>query len=107
MQDTASSPNEGSSQKKLEFSPLGKRIVISRKVADVGGLKLTKELERESSPDVGTIIQIGQIGFWNKWIRGIRPGKQVHFVKYSPVKVETTDYAYIYVNTSDLLGISN
>lgn len=88
------------------FSPLGKRVVIARETPDVGGFKLTKELERECSPDIGTILQIGQIGFWNKWIKGIRPGRKVHFVKYSPVKVETNEYAFIYVNVDDLLGIS-
>lgn len=93
--------------KELAFSPFGKRIVIARKVTDVGGFKLTKELERECSPDIGTITHVGQVGFWNKWIRGIRVGRQVHFVKYSPVKIETTDYQYIYVNVDDILGISN
>lgn len=88
------------------FCPVGRRVVISRKAPDVGGFKITKELERECSPDIGTIISIGQIGFWNKWVRGIRPGKEIHFVKYSPVKVETVDYAYIYVNVDDILGVS-
>lgn len=115
MQDeviTPAEPTKGEaagtdSPKELFFSPLGQRVVIARKVPDVGGLKLTKELERECNPDIGTILQVGQVGFWNKWVRGIRPGKQVHFVKYSPVKVETTGYEYIYVLVEDLLGISN
>ena|SRR3990167_3308243 len=105
MQETEE--NSTSSSTKPVFSPLGNRIVIARKTPDVGGLQLNKELERECNPDVGTILQIGQIGFYNKWIRGIRVGKEVHFVKYSPVKVETTDYAFIYINVDDLLGISN
>jgi co-chaperonin GroES (HSP10) len=102
MNENAPAPNP-----ELVFSPFGKRIVITRKAPDVGGLKLNKELERECSPDVGTIVQIGQIGFWNKWIRGIRPGKQIHFVKYSPIKIETVEYEYIYVDVDNILGISN
>jgi len=88
------------------FSPLGKRIVVSRKAPNVGGLKMPDELKRECHPDIGVIRQVGQIGFWNKWVRGIRPGRQIHFVRYSPVKIETPDYEYIYVDLKDVLAVS-
>lgn len=105
MQDQETTP-KGASFSELEFSPFGKRVVIARKAPDVGGLKINKELERECHPDIGTILQVGDIGFWNKWVRGIRPGRQVHFVRYQPVKIETTDYEYIYVEIKNILGIS-
>jgi len=90
---------------KITFKPFGKRVVVSRHVPDAGGFELTEEMKRESHPDIGDILQVGQIGFWNKWVRGIRPGKQIHFTRYSPVKISTTDYEIIYIELDNILGI--
>ena len=90
---------------KINFVPFGKRVVVARHKPDAGGLKLTEEMERESHPDIGEILQVGQIGFWNKWIKGIRPGRIIHFARYSPVKIATVDYEYVYVELDNILGI--
>lgn len=88
------------------FRPIGRRIVVSRHKPDVGGLKLTEELEKESHPDMGEILMVGQIGFWNKWVRGIRPGRKVHFVRYSPVKINKQSQEWIYVDIDNILAVS-
>lgn len=94
-------------QSRINFVPFGKRIVVKRHKPDAGGLKLTEEMEKESSPSIGEILQVGQIGFWNKWIKGIRPGRIVHFARYSPVKIATVDYEFIYVELENILGIES
>lgn len=89
----------------IDFKPLGKRLIVFRKKPDAGGLKLTEELERESHPDIGEVFKVGQIGWWNKWIRGIRPGKLIQFTRYSPIKINTVDQEWIYVDLENVLGI--
>lgn len=99
-------PSGESGSNELGFLPMGKRVVVARKVPDVGALEMPDELKREAHPDIGTIRMVGQIGWWNKWVRGIRPGRQIHFVRFSPVKIETPDGEYIYVDVENILGIS-
>ena len=94
-------------ERKIDFKPIGKRVIIKRKHADVGGLSLTPELERESHPDIGTIVQIGQIGWFNKYIRGIRVGKQVQFARFSPVKIALGEDEWIYVELVNILGVQS
>lgn len=92
-------------ESKINFVPFGKRIIISRKKPDAGGLKLTEEMERESHKDIGTVLMVGQIGLWNKWVRGIRPGKKVAFNCYTPVKIDTVDQEWIFLELSNILGV--
>lgn len=90
-----------------QFRPVGKRVMVMRKKLDAGGLELTEELEREVPPDTGEIISIGHIGLWAKHVRGIMPGRRIHFTRYSPVKILDENKEWIYVNLDDILAVES
>lgn len=65
---------------------------------------MSPEQMRESHPDMGIIKKVGQIGLWNKYVRGIRPGRKICFVKFSPVAIRDRDEEYIFVELGNVLG---
>lgn len=89
----------------LDFKPHGRRVMVLRHKPNVGGLKLTEELERESHPDIGEIVKVGQIGFWNKYIRGIKKGRKITFVRYSPIKIAAGEQEWIVVDIDNILCV--
>lgn len=92
-------------EKELTFQPIGKRVVVTRKKPDVGGLSMPKHLERGAHPDIGEVIMVGNIGFWNKYVRGIRPGALICFTRFSPVAIRDEDLEHLFVDIENVLGV--
>lgn len=76
------------------LKPLGQRVLVRKERLDAGGLKLTPTQEQEGMKNTGTIIAIGQVGFFN-WLRGVRVGAKIRFRKYFVADDETNPAVFV------------
>lgn len=88
----------------INFEPLGKRVVVTRHIPKTG-MMLTPEMQREAYPDIGVICKVGQIGLWNKYIRGVKVGKKIAFTRFSPVAIRDEEAEHMFVDLENILGI--
>ena len=83
--------------------PIGKRVIVKRKAKDAGAFHLSPELEREGHPDCGLCVAVGKIGWWNKYVRGIKVGAEIYYTQYSPVRIKD-DERIMFVELQSILG---
>lgn len=89
---------------KVDWIPLGNRVIVTRFIEETGMI-MSEELKQEQHPDIGIIQKVGNIGWWNKYVRGIRPGRRIAFILYSPVAVKDADYEVLFVDLLNILAI--
>lgn len=82
----------------------GNRVLVEKERLDIGGLQLTPALDEDGQKNTGKIIAVGQIGLM-AWLRGIKPGKTIHFKKHFVTNADSQNQL-VFVSLEDIVGIS-
>lgn len=88
-----------------KFKPINGHVLVQRR-PNKSGIRLSREVQRGVHADQGIVISAGDIGLWFKYVKGVKPGKIVHFTKYSPVTIVDGEEDYIYVQKNNILAIN-
>ena len=85
----------------MNFSPLGKRVLIEREEelkTTASGISIPDNASKEK-PSEGKVIAV------SKEVEGISEGDRVVFAKYSGSEITLDNKKYLVLNTDDILGI--
>lgn len=87
----------------MDVAVMGKRVLVKKEQIDLGGLKGTPGME-EGQKNIGTIVEVGQIGELAK-SRGIKKGAKIVFHKHFAPNYDGGNDNLVFVDLENILGV--